>query len=372
MQYALILASVTGVELPAALAYPLQALAWAWSPAVPETLSIECILPHGSSSSIPVSIQRMLFYLAMPFAMLVLFLVVDAFIFRLFPKKQAVAVGLRDKLGGSAMVVCFFFMPSILRSAFGWFACIPIDAPIAAPYAAGAVGSFWLQDPSQLCYQGYHRAWALGLGLPLLLLVCGLLPASIVWVVHNKQRLNDPLFMRHYGFLVRFYKPAYCWLEAAVLMQTAALTAVGVFSYSLRPLQERVMCAALAVCAIALRVFQPYAQSAAGRTMLAGMYCVLLTSLSLWSFTAFREFSPSVAYVLAMGVLLLVLNLAYVVAVVWQIVKMVDWQDVWQKVARAFKAAVACAAGVACAKTHARKQQSCTTAVDGGSPSSRP
>jgi hypothetical protein len=69
MQFALILASVTGVQLPAPLAYPLQALAWSWSPAVPETLSIECILPHGSSSSIPVSIQRMLFYLAMPFVM---------------------------------------------------------------------------------------------------------------------------------------------------------------------------------------------------------------------------------------------------------------------------------------------------------------
>jgi hypothetical protein len=38
MQYALILASVTGIELPAPLAYPLQALAWAWSCAVPETL----------------------------------------------------------------------------------------------------------------------------------------------------------------------------------------------------------------------------------------------------------------------------------------------------------------------------------------------
>jgi hypothetical protein len=63
-------------------------------------------------------------------------------------------------LGSSAMVVCFFFMPLILRSTFGWFACIPIDAPVAAPYVAGAVGSFWLHDPDQLCYQGYHRAWA--------------------------------------------------------------------------------------------------------------------------------------------------------------------------------------------------------------------
>jgi hypothetical protein len=52
---------------------------------------------------------------------------------------------------------------------------------------------------------------ALGLGLPLLLLVCRLLPAGILWVaLRNRQRLNDPMFMCHYGFLVRSYKPAYC------------------------------------------------------------------------------------------------------------------------------------------------------------------
>lgn len=106
--------------------------------------------------------------------------------------------------------------------------------------------------------------------------------------------------------------------------------------------------------------------------MLAGMYCLLLTSLGLWSFTVFRKLSPSAAYVLAMGVLLLVMNLAYVAAVVWQIVKIVDWRDVWQRVARACKAAAACAAGVACAKALAHKQESCTTAVDCGSQSSRP
>jgi hypothetical protein len=343
MQYALILASVASIELPAALAYPLQALAWAWSPAVPETLSIECILPHGSSSSMPVSVQRMLFYLAMPFAMLMLLLAADASLFKLFCSKQAAASSVMDRFGSSAMVVCFFFLPSILRSTFSWFACIPVDAPVAAPYVAGAVGSFWLHDPDQLCYQGYHRAWALGLGLPLVLLVCMLLPAAILWVVLlNKHRLADPVFMRHYGFLVRLYKPAVCWWEVAVIGQTAALTAVGVFSYSLRPLQDWVMCAALAVCAAALLAFEPYAQPAAGRTMLSGICCLLLTSMGLWSFTAFRKFTPSAGYIVAMSVLLLLMNLTYVVSVVWQMIGTVDWQKVWLKIGMTWAAGVAC------------------------------
>jgi hypothetical protein len=329
MQYALILASVTSVELPAPLAYPLQALAWAWSPAVPGTLSIECILPQGSSSSIPVGIQRMLFYLAMPGVMLMLLLAAEATIFKLFRSKHANALGVRARLGSSAMVVCFFFMPSILRSTFGWFACIPIDAPVAAPYAAGAVGSFWLHDPGQLCYQGYHRAWAFGLGLPLLVVVCALLPASILWVVlRNKHRLGDPVFMRHSGFLVRPYVPAYCWWEVAVLGQMVLLTAVSVFSYSLRPLHDMVMVFALTAVAVSLIVCKPYAQPAAGRTMLLGVYCLLLTSLGLWSFSAFQSFVPSAAYRAAVGTLLLMVNSAYVASVVGLLVKQVDWCQV--------------------------------------------
>jgi hypothetical protein len=111
MQYALILASVTGFELLAPLAYPLQALAWAWSPAVPETLSIECILRHGSSSSssIPVSIQPMLFYLAMPFAMLLLLLAVEIvwlFMCKAWLAASTTVTSCRDQVSVAAVVVC--------------------------------------------------------------------------------------------------------------------------------------------------------------------------------------------------------------------------------------------------------------------------
>jgi hypothetical protein len=130
------------------------------------------------------------------------------------------------------MVVCFFFAPSALRVAVGWFACITIDVPVAAPYVAGAVGSFWLHDPDQLCYQGYHRAWALGLGLPLLLLVCGLLPAAILWVaLRNNQQKAPHTSAVCMVFLVWCYQPSYCCWDAAVTMQTAALTIVSVYGH---------------------------------------------------------------------------------------------------------------------------------------------
>eukprot|EP00878_Enallax_costatus_P045249 GHUV01054318.1.p1 GENE.GHUV01054318.1~~GHUV01054318.1.p1 ORF type:complete len:208 (-),score=48.37 GHUV01054318.1:23-646(-) len=59
-QYMLIVSSMP-IEWPASIAYPLKALAWVWSPASPETLSIECVL--STSSRLPVSIQKVVFYL---------------------------------------------------------------------------------------------------------------------------------------------------------------------------------------------------------------------------------------------------------------------------------------------------------------------
>uniref|UniRef100_A0A383V7R9 TNFR-Cys domain-containing protein n=1 Tax=Tetradesmus obliquus TaxID=3088 RepID=A0A383V7R9_TETOB len=355
MQFALILKNVTSVELPAPLAYPLQALTWTWSLAMPETLSIECILPHSSSSissRMPLSIQRMLFYMAMPFVMLLLLLAADASVFRLFRRKQAVTMGVAGQLASSAFVVTCFFMPSILRSMFGWFACITIDAPVDAPYVAAAVGSFWLHDPGQLCYQGYHRAWALGLGLALLLVVCGVLPAYIVWVVlRNRQRLSNPVFMHSYSRHFCAYRPAYSWWAAGVLLQMAALTAVGVFSYSLQPLQDWVMNLTLAAVVLSLLVCRPYAQPVAGGTVLSGMYCLLLTSTGLWSFTAFQGFAPGVIYTSVVGAALLMLNLAYVGSVVRQIARVVDWPAVKEGMSIAWSTFAAIGASAAgCSK----------------------
>jgi hypothetical protein len=170
-----------------------------------------------------------------------------------------------------------------------------VTLPVVAVCSTASVphhGSFWLHDPDQLCYQGYHKAWALGLGLPLLLLVCGLLPAAILWVaLRSKHRLTDPVSVSNYGFLIRSYKPANCWWEAAVLFQVAVLTAVWVFSYSLRPMAAWVMNLTPAAVVVLLLVRQPYAHPEASHVMLSGVYCLLLTSLDYG-----RSLHPKVSY----------------------------------------------------------------------------
>jgi hypothetical protein len=334
MQYALILASVTGVELPAPLAYPLQALAWPWSPAVPETLSVECILPHGSSSSVPVSIQRMLFYLAMPFVMLLLLLVLHMLARALSRDRQVSSVNVTATIVLSATVVLLFFLPTLQRVALGWFVCIPIDVPVAAPYAARAVGSFWLHDPDQRCYQGYHRAWALGLGLPLLLLVAGLLPAAILWVTLRNRQLEQQLpgetssFNRSYKIMDFIYKPTCRWWEVVVMFELAVLAAVAVSGPRLGPLLHTIaFCCVLAVMGWLQITAQPYRFPAANYFMLQCLCCLFFSTMANVLFLNSGSFRASAAAANGVGSVVLCSNVVLVGSVLRRLVRLLSRQQ---------------------------------------------
>jgi hypothetical protein len=133
-QRLLIFASLS-IEWPASFAYPLHALAWVWSSSSPETLSADCILP--ADSNVPLAVQRVVFYLAMPIAMLLLLLLFEVAIATrclVFLRRPGTAQKLLARLGSSTIVVLFFFMPSLLHTVFGLFACIPLDQPATWPH----------------------------------------------------------------------------------------------------------------------------------------------------------------------------------------------------------------------------------------------
>lgn len=171
MQYLLVVASM-GISWPPTLACPLQALAWVWSSASPETLSIDCLLKNDHSA-IPLAMQKVLFYLIMPLAMLLLLLLVEwAMIALLQSKAMASSESIVDRLLKCATIAVFFFLPSVLRVVFGMFACVQLDSDVDAAYSAGAVGSFWVYDMQQVCFEGWHKSWSSGLGLPLYVPYC--------------------------------------------------------------------------------------------------------------------------------------------------------------------------------------------------------
>jgi hypothetical protein len=226
------------------------------------------------------------------------------------------------------MVVLFFFLPSLQRTLFGLFACIPLDQPVTWPYQATAVGSFWVYDTSSACFgTGWHRLLAPGLGIPLFAILCGLLPGFIVFItVSNMSRLYDADFRRSWGFLTQSYRPTFCWWEAVVVWETAVLVAISVFGVNVGAFYQcLLMIAALMLVSHLQLGFKLYVHVQAGRAMLQGTHCLLLTTLVGLSFLPYGPVQPGATYGLVMGGILLVVHVVYVCSLLWRLLRLVDW-----------------------------------------------
>jgi hypothetical protein len=229
------------------------------------------------------------------------------------------------------MVVLFFFMPSLLRTVFGLFACIPLDQPATWPYAANAFGSFRVYDTSSVCFgSGWHKSLALGVGVPLIALLCICLPAIVVYVTSSIfNNLGDVGFRHSWGFLTHSYRPRFCWWQAVVVWETAVLVAISVFGENVGPFfQGMIMVAALMLISQFQLGFKPYHHAQTGRSMVQGTHCLLLTTIVAVTFLPYGPVLPGTAYGLTMGGILLVLNVVYVCSVLWQLLSLIDWPRV--------------------------------------------
>jgi hypothetical protein len=255
-QWLFIVMNLNGVPWPATLSTPLQALAWFWSSASANSLGLDCVLPHNSTT--PVAVRKVLFGLLMPLAILSVLLCCEVLLSLCcrrshFQRSQRRHLSMADRSLSLFLCMSFLFLPTWTHAAFSLFTCVPLDAPTSPPYEANAVGAFWAQDMSERCYtpEGYHMAWALGLGIPLLLLLCAALPAGLfgwLWLSKRRGKLTDFRFRSQYGFLYRTWREDVCWWEAVVVLQTIVLVMVGTFGYALGPYyQALVMTAALCI-----------------------------------------------------------------------------------------------------------------------------
>jgi hypothetical protein len=263
-QYLFIIININSVPYPATLSQPIQFVGWFWSSAPSNSLGLDCVLPR--TAALPVAMQKTLFSLLMPVAMLLVLLLLDALWFLVLPtratrRRQVQAVSMRDRFCSLALCISFLFLPTWAHAVFSLFTCVPLDVPVAPPYAANAVGSFLAQDMSEQCYApgGYHRAYALGLGLPLLILICFVLPAGLfvfIWLSNRRGLLVDDSFRKQYGFLYRSCRV--CWWESVVVVQTTVLVMIGTFGYALGVyFQLLVITAALGIISVLLSLVRP-------------------------------------------------------------------------------------------------------------------
>ena len=199
------------VPLPQSLQYPVQVIGGIWSSTSGSSLGLECIL--STTSRVPVAIQKVLICLFTPAGIVCAVLIIETVMHFLRPRKSG-TVG--HDFASVVMCIVFMFLPTWVNTALSLFTCVTLDKPVAAPYQAEAVGSWWVEDMSQLCYSrsGYHRGWALGLGIPLTLLFCVALPAGVfvfMWYSRKQGKLQDMQFQKHYGFMYRLWRDEWCW-----------------------------------------------------------------------------------------------------------------------------------------------------------------
>jgi hypothetical protein len=329
--------SMNNVPLPPSLALLLQAVSWFWSSASSSSLGLDCVLPR--ETSIPVPAQKLLFALLTPVVVLCMLLCGELLLsLRCRPNRRrsrittAVAgIRMRDRFVSLFVCMAFMFLPTWAHAAFSLFACIPLDVEASFPYAADAVGLYWTHDLSTQCYApgGYHKPWALGLGLPLLLLLCIAWPIGLIvfLVVSSKcGKLSQASFRQQYGFLYRSWRQGVYWYEAVVVVQTYTLVLVGTFGYALGPYYHLlIVMSALGLVGVLLFCIRPHKCAAAGQVSLQSVGVLYLTALTALTFLPYRNITPSPSYSMAMGVVVLVAHVAFVLCTLWRLLRLVDW-----------------------------------------------
>lgn len=245
VQWMLVVASVN-IEWPHALSAAYAALSWLFAASNTST-GLDCLLVQRKN--IPMAVQKLLLSLLMPLALLLILIVLDVIITRARlslrkRKQQSLPLTAQSAntpsqktrwvqagaVAQTAIVLVFFFLPSLLRTAYGLFACVQLDSVPAGLQQKqtfllfNAVGSFWLLDINQQCFAGYHRGWAAGLGVPLLFLLCIVVPFGvIVYLWTHRNKLQNPYYLQHYGFLYTSYRPSKCYWEGVVALQVCGV-----------------------------------------------------------------------------------------------------------------------------------------------------
>jgi len=301
--------------------------------------SLDCLLKqrhHGVG--VPVAYLRQLFYLLVaPAAVLVavmLVVVVSRCAVYLWSTRSGRDRMLRapfswqllGRLRVAALVVAFYAYPTMVKAALTFFACLPIDNAAHSPHAKYAIRShtagYWVMDIQQECFTGSHRQWAVGLGVPAVVVLCLGVPLALFLMLWcNSQNTSNKAFQQHYGFLYRNYVDSKVWWEAVWAVQTVLLTAVSVFHFSIRAYYSLLLMMLILVLSAALQfVSRPYTHTRLHRMHMAATCCLCLSVwLALTLFTMEFDIMALRPVHTAAGSLIVAVNVVFVVCCAYMI-----------------------------------------------------
>lgn len=320
-----------------------------------QVLSLDCWLGwlsgHGSSRpriSLPLAIQRQLVYFAAPFAVFAAVLglqlltsVIDGW----FQSQSCCMQGRRRRprtapaaaplvvrmLPVTALVVAFFAYPSLLRASFAMFACLPVDVPrdpsLDPSIPANATfldhrQGYWISDIQQQCFDGWHLAWVLGLGVPAVLILCVGVPLGLFLLLRiNRANAGQESFRLHFGFLYRNYLPELMWWEAVWAVQTILMSLVAAFHFTLQAYYSVLLLMLVFLMSAALQaMYRPYASEKLHLMHITSTSCLLLTAQGALVMFPVDAVAASISPMhTAVAVLLLLMDVGFILLCMYTI-----------------------------------------------------
>lgn len=339
LQYLVILASIS-VPWPSFLVSCFSAASVVFGAASGQS-SLDCwVKQYFSDTRIPSAIVRELVLFISPLfvlAAVMLLLVTAHWLKKLWysatlrhghlPRlgvRKVHALQLISRLRVALIVVVFYAYPTLVKASLSFFACLRIDDADKQPYPEYAVlnrtAGYWVSDIQQECYAGWHKAWAFGLGLPAVLLLCFGVPVGLWWFLWaNVKRASEASFEEIYGFLYRNYKSSTLWWDAVWSAQTVLLTLLSVFHHSIGAWHALLlMCLFLFLSASLQQWKRPYTDTVLHRLHLAATQCLLL---NIW-LAMNLYYNTNTAANMFLGAAMVLVNFAFVSACVIKIVQL--------------------------------------------------
>ena len=188
---------------------------------------------------------------------------------------------LERKIKTSCVALLYLLWPSLCSQTFSLFACRSVcdDAT-----------TFLRADLDVSCWEGRHLHYALGLGLPMLLLYDIGLPVAALLRVRSMHQADvvDEEDEKIYGMFYTAFRDEMWWWEGTVAARKIVIALIGVFGAEMASMQVHLTAMLVVLIIVVTAQVRPFGGLKHGVLHILEMASLLATFLTLWAGSIFN------------------------------------------------------------------------------------
>ena len=202
---------------------------------------------------------------------------------------------LEIKIKTSCVALLYLIWPSLCSQTFSLFACRSI---------CGENTSYLRADLDEVCWEGRHLHYALGLGFPMLVFyVMGLPVLAYLRVGAMQRSLNErqknsgnyteglDLFKEEhnmYGLFYSAFRKETWWWEGTVAARKIIIAMIGVFGAEMESMQVHLTSMLVVLILLVTAQVRPFGGKKSGLLHSLEMFSLVATFLTLWAGSVFN------------------------------------------------------------------------------------